>query len=160
MTSLIRRATIDDAETILRLVRRLGEVQGASHAMTATVEDLRRDGFGEEPRFEALLAAARDGSPVGLALYYFTYSTWAGRAVLYVEDLFVEPEYQGSGLGHRLMAALAAIALERNCVALDLSVKSDNHARGFYERLGLSRKGRWLPYGASGEALQALADSA
>ncbi|NQW10600.1 MAG: GNAT family N-acetyltransferase [Alphaproteobacteria bacterium] len=160
MTIRIRRATIDDAETLLRLVRRLGEVQGAAHEMTATVEDLRRDGFGPSPRFEALLAEAADGSPVGLALYYFTYSTWAGCTKLYVEDLFVDPNCQGAGLGRRLMASLAVIALDRGCVALDLAVKSDNRARGFYERLGLTRKGSWQPYGVSRDALRALASHA
>ena len=158
MTTHVRRATIDDADTLLRLVRRLAEAQDAAHEMTATTDDLRRDGFGSAPCFEALLAETDDGSPIGLALYYFTYSTWAGRAKLYVEDLFVDPAFRGCGLGRRLMTALARIALDRGCVGLDLAVKGDNRARGFYERLGLVRKGSWQPYAVSNNALRILAD--
>ena len=93
-------------------------------------------------------------------MYYFTYSTWVGRPNLYVEDLYVDPDQQGGGVGKRLMAAFARAALDAGCGRLELSVKTDNRARVFYERLGLTRKGTWLPYAVEGEGLQSLGRSA
>jgi len=153
-------AAPDDAETVLRLVRALAEAQDAGRFVTATADDLRRDAGGHAPYFRALIAERADGEAVGLALYYFSYSTWSGRPKLYVEDLFVDAGLRGSGLGRRLMAALARAALESGCVRLDLSVKTDNRARGFYESLGLARSGTWLPYTVGGADLEALASSA
>lgn len=149
----------DDAETVRRLVRALAEVQEAADYVTGTVEDLRRDGSGEKPYFHAMIAERSDGTAVGLALYYYVYSTWAGRPKLYVEDLYVDGDLRGTGLGRRLMAALAREALKRGCVKLDLSVKTDNKARDFYSRLGLTRSGTWLPYTVGGSDLETLAAS-
>lgn len=149
----------DDAETVRRLVRALAEVQEAADYVTGTVDDLRRDGSGDNPYFRAMLAERADGTPVGLALYYFVYSTWAGRPKLYVEDLYVDGDLRGTGLGRRLMAALAREAIARGCIKLDLSVKTDNNARDFYARLGLSRSGSWLPYTVGGADLETLATS-
>lgn len=149
----------DDAETVRRLVRALAEVQAAADYVTGSVDDLRRDGSGENPYFRAMLAERSDGTAVGLALYYFVYSTWAGRPKLYVEDLYVDGNLRGTGLGRRLMAALAREAIKRGCVKLDLSVKTDNDARDFYARLGLTRSGNWLPYTVGGTDLEALAAS-
>ncbi len=149
----------DDAETVRRLVRALAEVQEAADYVTGTADDLRRDGSGEHPYFRAMLAERADGTAVGLALYYYVYSTWSGRPKLYVEDLYVDADLRGSGLGRRLMAALAREAVAKNCVKLDLSVKTDNKARDFYERLGLTRSGTWLPYTVGGADLEALAAS-
>lgn len=159
MSIELRPATADDVATILELVRRLAAIQDAADYVQSTAEDLLRDGFGPIPRFHVLLAESASPTPtaVGLALYYFTYSTWAGRANLYVEDLYVDPDHHGAGIGGRLMAAMARIALDQGCQRLELAVKTDNKARGFYERLGLERKGSWLPYAASGAALAALA---
>lgn len=161
MTIVIRPATAGDAATLRDLIRRLAEAQGAAEHVHSTPEDLLRDGFGPVPRFHALLAEAGDsGPPAGLALYYFTYSTWAGRPNLYIEDLYVDPDRRGTGLGRRLMAALARIAVDNGCARLELAVKTDNRARVFYERLGMTRKGSWLPYAIADDGLQALAASA
>lgn len=162
MTIALRPAVAGDVAILQDLIRRLAEVQDAGDYVTSTPEDLLRDGFGAVPRFHALLAEAVDResarrTPVGLALYYFTYSTWAGRPNLYVEDLYVDPDRQGAGVGRRLMAALARAAVDAGCGRLELAVKTDNRARAFYERLGLARKGTWLPYAVSGDALRKLA---
>ncbi|SDF56188.1 MULTISPECIES: GNAT family N-acetyltransferase [Thalassobaculum] len=149
----------DDAEAVRRLVRALAQVQEAADYVTGSVDDLRRDGSGERPYFRAMIAERADGTAVGLAVYYFVYSTWAGRPKLYVEDLYVDGDLRGTGLGRRLMASLARVAIDHGCVKLDLSVKTDNKARDFYSRLGLTRSGTWLPYTVGGSDLESLASS-
>ena len=164
MTVQIRPAVLDpsnpesdDADIVLALVHALAEFQDAGEHVVASVDSLRRDGSGPTPRFQALLAEDPAGRPVGLALFYFTYSTWSGGAKLYVEDLYVDSARRGTGLGLGLMQAMARIAVEEKCVSLDLSVKTENRARSFYERLGLRRSGTWMPYQIAGSALKALA---
>ena len=144
--TLIRPATIADAETILSLVQALAiyEKEPIS-TVKATAEDFRRDGFGPEKRFEALIAEL-DDAPVGFALYFHNYSTWEGRAGLFVEDLFVLESARGHGLGRQLITALAAIADARGCKRLDLNVLDWNPTREFYHRLGINHKTEWLPY--------------
>lgn len=158
----LRPAEAGDVTLLQDLIRRLAEAQDAGEYVVSSPDDLLRDGFGPVPRFHALLAEEIDTASgrraaVGLALYYFTYSTWAGRPNLYVEDLYVDPDRRGGGTGRRLMAALARAAVDAGCARLELAVKTDNRARAFYERLGLARKGTWLPYAVSGDALRALA---
>jgi GNAT superfamily N-acetyltransferase len=152
----IRSATLEDAATVHGLVQDLAAVQGHAEEMRATIEDIRRDGFGPGALFHSLLAE-RDGKPMGLALYFYIYSTWQGRPALYVEDLFVHAAARGSGAGTELMRALAKIAMGRGCSKLELSVSEDNTARVFYEGLGMCRKSDWLPYTVGGEALEGLA---
>lgn len=164
MSIELRPAEAGDVTLLLDLIRRLAEAQDAAGYVESTPQDLLRDGFGPVPRFHALLAEQVDAATgrrtaVGLALYYFTYSTWAGRPNLYVEDLYVDAGQRGTGVGRRLMAELARTALAAGCARLELAVKTDNRARAFYERLGLVRKGTWLPYAVAGEALAALAEA-
>ncbi|GHD54416.1 N-acetyltransferase [Thalassobaculum fulvum] len=165
MTIELRPAVAADATTLLDLIRRLAEAQDAADYVESTVDDLLRDGFGPAPRFHALLAEAVDPASgrrdaIGLALYYFTYSTWAGRPNLYIEDLYVDPDRRGDGIGRRLVAALARAAVDGGCARLELAVKTDNRAREFYERLGMVRKGTWLPYAIADDALRTLAGTA
>lgn len=152
----VRPAIRSDAAFILAMIRELARFEKSEDSVRATVADLERDGWGETPRFEALIAE-QAGAPVGFALYFHNYSTWEGRVGLYLEDLYVRPEARRSGAGRRLMARLAAIALERGCPRLDLSVLDWNPARRFYARLGISLMEEWLPYRAEGDALAALA---
>ena len=156
----LAQATRDDAEAVHALIVALAAAQDAAHMVTSTPDDLRRDGLHDGAKLQALLARNAAGDAVGLALYYFTYSTWTCTPVLFVEDLYVDAGLRGSGLGKRLMAGLARIARDHGCLRVSLEVKTDNQARGFYERLGLVRKGPWLPYAVNGAAFHALADSA
>lgn len=158
--TLIRPATIADAETILSLVQALAiyEKEPLS-TVKATAEDFRRDGFGAEKRFEALIAEL-DGAPVGFALYFHNYSTWEGRAGLFVEDLFVLESARGHGLGRQLITALAAIADARGCRRLDLNVLDWNPTRDFYHRLGIHHKTEWLPYRMTQPELARLGEQA
>jgi GNAT superfamily N-acetyltransferase len=151
----IRDATADDVGLLLQLIRELAAYEKAPGAVVATEADLRRHGFGSERRFEALLALV-DGEPAGFALFYPDFSTWRGRPGIFLEDLYVREWARGRGLGRRLMARLAAIAVERDWPALHFNVLDWNPARGFYGRLGIVARNEWLPYSAAGEVLHNL----
>lgn len=153
----IRKATRADAPEILSLVRELARYEREPDAVVATAEDYARDGFGDEPAFEVLLATW-SGEPVGLAFYFFTYSTWVGRRTLHLEDLFVRPAHRGRGAGLALMRALARVALERGCKRFVWQVLDWNEpAIGFYERLGAKVLREWLTVRLEGDALDELA---
>ncbi len=152
----IRAATAADALTIVQLIRALADYEKLSHEVRISEADVLRDGFGERPCFECLLALEGDQA-VGFALFYPTYSTFEGRPELWVEDFFVVEAVRGQGVGRRLMARLAAQALERGCPHLALSVLHWNPAREFYGRLGFAHTQDWLPYVLEGDGLRKLA---
>ena len=152
----LRFATADDVGLLLELIRELAAYERAPGAVVATEDDLRRHGFGPERRFEALLAFV-DDEPAGFALFYPDFSTWRGRAGLFLEDLYVKEWARGRGVGRRLMTRLAALAVERGWTALNFNVLDWNPARGFYRRLGIEPRNEWLPHSATGEALRRLA---
>lgn len=153
----IRSATADDCPLLLRLIRELAVFERAPEAVVASEADLRREGFGAEPKFEAILAFL-GGEPAGVALFHSRFSTWLGRPGLYLEDLYVCEHARGKGVGRRLMARLAAIAIERGWGRIDFQVLDWNPARRFYERLGLGHVGDWLRYGGDETALRQLAE--
>jgi len=155
-TITVRSATPADVVTILRFIKGLAAFAHEPDAVKATEADLLRDGFGAQPKFEVLIAEV-EKEPVGFALFFPTYSTWEGRPGLHLEDIFVIEQMRGHGVGVALMVRLAAIAVERNCARLELSVLHWNPARKFYHALGLHHIDEWLPYRISGEALKALA---
>jgi GNAT superfamily N-acetyltransferase len=153
----IRFATAADAATVVQMIRALAEYENLSRYVTITEADVLRDGFGERPRFECLLAEVA-GAAVGFALFYHTYSTFAGRPELWVEDIFLIEGVRGRGVGRELMARLAAIALERGCTHAALSVLNWNPARAFYRRLGFEHVEDWLSYRIDRAGLVRLAD--
>src|SRR5205085_12678342 len=152
----IRFAAVADAGLLLRLIRELAAFERAPDAVMASEADLLRHGFGPEPQFEAILAFL-DGEPAGAALFHTRFSTWLGRPGLYLEDLYVTESARGHGVGRRLMARLAEIALERGWGRIDFHVLDWNPARRFYERLGMGHVEEWLRYGADEAALKRLA---
>jgi GNAT superfamily N-acetyltransferase len=152
----LRFATADDVGLLLQLIRELAAYEKAPDAVVSREDDLRRHGFGPEPRFEALLAFV-DGEPAGFALFYPDFSTWHGRPGLFLEDLYVREWARRLGVGRRLMARLAAIAIERDWSALHFNVLDWNPARGFYRRLGIENRREWLPHSATGDVLRRLA---
>ena len=152
----IRCASEADCGLVLRFVRALAAYEKKPDAVVATEDDLRRHGFGPQPRFEALIAEL-DGEPAGFALFFPDFSTWAGRPGLFLEDFFVSDWARGRGVGRALFARLAVIAVERGWAGLRLNVLDWNPARGFYHRLGLAHRGEWLSYGADEPALRRLA---
>lgn len=156
VTVTVRPAVEADAATILRFIKELAEFEKQADAVRATVADIRRDGWGERPVFEALIAET-DGEPAGFALMFHNYSTWEGRAGLFVEDLYVRPDARRYGVGRRLLAAVARRAVEDGCRRVDLNVLHWNPARGFYAMVGFEQLEEWLPYRLTGDALKALA---
>ena len=153
----IRDAAASDVPVILRLIRGLAEYERAPDAVTATEEDLLRDGFGDPPRFHVALAEW-EGAAVGFAFYFFTYSTWEGRPALYLEDLFVEPAFRGWGIGKALLVHLARIAVEKGCGRYQWQVLDWNEpAIRFYESMGAQVLREWLTVRVKGEDLERLA---
>jgi GNAT superfamily N-acetyltransferase len=152
----IRFATAEDVPLLLRLIRELAAFERAPDSVVATEADLLRHGFGAERSFEAILAFL-DSEPAGCALFHTRFSTWLGRPGLYLEDLYVTEQARGQGVGRRLMARLAAIAIERGWGRIDFHVLDWNPAREFYHRLGMHHHGEWLRYGGDEAALKRLA---
>jgi len=138
MSISIRSATIDDCDTIYSFVEELAVSLNLRHKMISTIEDLKRDGFGPNPNFKAIIAVDVV-QPVGVALYFFTYSSWAGRKVLNLHDLIVSQRQRRNGVGRKLIAHLAGEAKRADCARIDLEVRSYNEARKFYEKLGFTQ---------------------
>lgn len=156
----IRTAVEADVELIDAFVTGLAEYEQLLHLKTATAEDLRQGLFGPRARAEALIAEL-DSRPAGMALFFPTFSTFKGQPGLYLEDLFVDPEFRGEGVGRALLARLAAIAVERGCFRLEWSVLDWNRgAIDFYRRLGADPAAGWTVYHLSGSALERLAAEA
>ena len=153
----IRPATIDDVPLIRALIGELAEYERLADAAVATDDDLRRQLFGAAPAAEVLIGEV-DGEPAGFALFFHNFSTFLGKRGLYLEDLFVRPAARGAGLGKHLMAALARIAVQRDCGRFEWSVLDWNApAIGFYRRIGAVGMDEWTVQRLEGEALHALA---
>ena len=154
----IRPAGPEDAADIVRLVRALAVYENEPvETVRLTEADVLRDGFTEPRRFEVLLAE-QAGEAVGFALYFHNYSTWEGRAGIYVEDLFVEERARGLGLGRALLTEIARIAKARDCPRIDLWVLHWNPTRAFYHRIGINHMEEWLPYRMTEPDISLLAD--
>ncbi len=142
---------------ILSFIRELAEYERLSHLVTATEDDLRRALFGERPYAEVILACERD-TPVGFALFFHSFSTFLGQPGLYLEDLYVNPECRGQGIGRALLEHVARLAVERSCGRLEWAVLDWNEpAISFYRRLGAMPLDDWTTFRLTGEALQRLA---
>lgn len=149
----------EDVPIILELIRALGEYEKLSHQVVATEADIREALFGTNPRAEVVLAWAGD-RPIGFALFFHNFSTFLGRTGLYLEDLFVVPEWRGRGVGRLLLSHLARIAVERNCGRMEWAVLDWNEpAIGFYKRLGASVLEDWRICRLTGDALVRAAEA-
>ena len=152
----IRAASEEDVPLILSFIRELAEYERLSHEVVATEEALREHLFGERPVAEVVIG--EHGGPAGFALFFHSFSTFLGRPGIYLEDLYVRPEFRGRGVGRALLVHLARLARERGCGRLEWSVLDWNEpAIGFYGRIGASPVGGWTVYRVSGEALEGLA---
>ena len=153
----IRPATVDDVPLVRQLIAELAEYERLAHAAVATDDDLRAQLFGAHPAAEVLIGEV-DGVPAAFALFFHNFSTFLGKRGLYLEDLFVRPAARGVGLGKHLMAALARIAVQRDCGRFEWSVLDWNApAIGFYRTLGATGMDEWTVQRLEGEALHALA---
>jgi GNAT superfamily N-acetyltransferase len=160
----IAPARREDVPAILRLIEALAEYEKLTHQMVATEADLLDAIFGERAAVEVVLAFAEHSpspsSPIGFALFFHNFSTFLGRPGLYLEDLFVVPEWRGRGVGRRLLTYLAQLAVERHCGRMEWSVLDWNEpALGFYRRLGASVMDDWRLCRLTGDALVRVAES-
>jgi GNAT superfamily N-acetyltransferase len=153
----IRGATEDDVPPILSLIKELAEYERLSHEVAATEEALRHWLFGERPVAEVLIGNL-GGAAAGFALFFHSFSTFLGKPGIYLEDLYVKPEFRRAGVGRALLVHLAKLARERGCGRLEWSVLDWNEpAIGFYRSIGASPVSGWTIYRVAGEALDALA---
>jgi len=156
----IRPATEADVPVILGFIRDLTAYEKLLPAVTATEDTLRASLFGARPAAEVVIACVGD-DPAGFALFFQSFSTFVGRPGLYLEDLFVLPQWRGRGLGRRLLAHLARIAVERNYGRMEWSVLDWNEpALAVYRRVGATPMEEWTVQRLTGDALQALASEA
>ena len=154
----IESATESDIPLILTFIKGLAEYEGLAREVVATEDNLRDSLFG--PRASAEVVIAYNAKePVGFAVFFHNYSTFLGRTGLYLEDLFVLPEWRGRGLGRALLRYVARIAVERDCGRLEWSVLNWNEpAIRFYQALGARPMDQWTTYSLTGEALERLGE--
>jgi len=156
----VRQATPADIPLILAYIRELADYERAPEKAVATAADIHRHMFGESPLIHCELAEW-EGRDAGFALYFFNFSTWEGKPGLYLEDLFVRPEFRGCGIGKALLQRLARIAVDTGCTRYVWQVLDWNTPSiRFYEAMGAKVMHDWLTCRVEGEALQKLADGA
>jgi GNAT superfamily N-acetyltransferase len=135
-----------DIPALLGLIDGLADYEKLARPDAQARERLARDAFADPPRFRTLLAVL-DGTPIGYAMYFFTYSSFLARPSLYLEDIFVLPEHRGHGAGLGLFRACAQAALDNDCGRMEWQVLSWNEPSiRFYERLGARQLDTWLPF--------------
>jgi GNAT superfamily N-acetyltransferase len=153
----IRRAQAPDTVAILELIRDLAKYERLLHEVSATEDGLRRRLFGPRPFAEVLLAEV-DGVVAGFALFFHNFSTFLGKPGLYLEDIFVRPEYRGHGIGRAFFRRLAQLALERDCGRLEWAVLNWNEpALDFYRGLGATAMADWTLQRLTREGIARLA---
>lgn len=153
----IERATETDARVVLALIKDLATYENMSDEVVATETDIRRALSSNPPSAEALIARLGEEA-VGFALFFHNFSTFLGRSGLYLEDLFVKPEWRGRGVGHQLLVALARLAVERRCGRMEWAVLDWNElAMKSYRRVGAAPLDEWTVWRLTGGALESLA---
>jgi GNAT superfamily N-acetyltransferase len=156
----IRAVTEADTDLVLEFIRELAEYERLSHEVRATREDIHAALFGPRPYAEAIISCVA-GEPCGFALFFHNFSTFVGKPGLYLEDLYVRPAARGRGVGSRMLAWLARLALERGCGRFEWAVLDWNEpALKVYRSLGARPADDWTIQRLSGEALAQLAAKA
>ncbi len=155
----IRKAEKTDVKAILNLIKELALFENEPDAVETTEADLLRDGFGESPFFNVIVA--EDGNEIcGFALFYFCWSTWTGRPSMFLEDLYVQEKHRGKKIGHQLLKECSRIAVNRNCARFEWEVLDWNQgARDFYHKIGARHMQDWLVYRLDGANLKKFAQS-
>jgi len=155
----IRPANTEDGALILRFITELAIYEEAEEQVIATEADIRESLFAADSTTSALICEL-DGQAIGFAVYFFNYSTWLGKHGLYLEDLYVSPEFRGVGAGKTLLKYLARLAISKNCGRFEWSVLDWNEpAIGFYKAIGALPQAEWVSYRLSGRALTDFAAS-
>lgn len=153
----LRFAEAGDVPLILRFVEGLADYERLSHECRATVEDLHQTLFGDR-RYAEVVLGYYESIPIGFALFFHNYSTFLAMPGIYLEDLFVVPEWRGRGFGRAMLTFLAGLAVERGCGRLEWAVLDWNEdAIRFYHRLGATSMDEWRTFRLTGEPLSELA---
>jgi GNAT superfamily N-acetyltransferase len=149
-------ASVDEIPIILRMIRGLAEYERLAADVVATEDGLRDALFGPKPYAEVVMGYM-GSEPAGFALFFHSFSTFRGAPGLYLEDLFVDPHWRGRGVGRKLLAHLAAIAVDRGCHRMEWSVLDWNEsAIAFYRTAGARLLDDWRIFRLTGDALRAL----
>ncbi|HEX6709301.1 MAG TPA: GNAT family N-acetyltransferase [Rubrobacter sp.] len=154
----VRAASTEDVPLILSFINELAEYERLSDEVVATEDSLREWLFGERPVAEVVIGEHR-GDAAGFALFFHNFSTFLGKPGIYLEDLYVRPEFRRAGMGRALLFHLARVARERGCGRLEWSVLDWNEpAIGFYRGIGASPVSGWTVYRVTGKALEKLGE--
>ncbi|GAB5499367.1 MAG: GNAT family N-acetyltransferase [Pseudohongiellaceae bacterium] len=154
----IRHADVTDCPLILAFIRELAEYEQLSHEVVATTQTLEETLFGD-PAYARVLIAEYQGEAVGYALFFHNFSTFTGRPGIYLEDLYVQPQYRGKGFGKSLLAYIAKLAVDMNCTRVEWSVLDWNEPSiQFYRSIGAVPMDEWTAQRLHGDALTSFAD--
>lgn len=153
----LRFATAEDCDDILRLIQELAVYERMSNNVRATVDALRDTLFGEHPAAEVLIADSPQQAAVGFALFFPNYSTFLAKPGIWLEDLYVQPDFRSQGIGKALFLAIAHMAHERGCGRMEWSVLDWNKPSiEFYRHMGARPSDEWTTWRLSGTGLAAL----
>ncbi|MDG2089810.1 MAG: GNAT family N-acetyltransferase [Gammaproteobacteria bacterium] len=155
----VRVANSEDSEIIFALIKELAIYEKAEHEVLTSVAEIKETLFGENSKTSALIAEL-DGKIAAYAVYFYNYSTWLGKNGIYLEDVYVTPEYRKLGIGKALLKHIATIAVGEGCGRVEWSVLDWNTpAIDFYKSIGASVQDEWTVYRLSGEKLLNFASS-
>lgn len=155
----IKFAKTEDAPVILSFIKKLAEYEKLSGEVSAEIKDIENSLFSENSNAEVIIGYLKK-QPVAFAIFFHNYSTFLGKKGLYLEDLFVVPEFRGNGFGKLMLKFLAKLAVERNCGRFEWSVLDWNTpAIEFYKSIGAQLKKEWILNRLSGKELQDFANS-
>ncbi|NML06990.1 GNAT family N-acetyltransferase [Sphingomonas sp. G-3-2-10] len=153
----IRAAGPEDFDLIASFIRKLADYEKLLHEVVFDDETLRRHLFGDRPAAEVIIGEV-DGAPKGFSLFFQTFSTFEGKPGIWLEDLFVEPDARGSGLGRALLSKLASLVVERGGARLEWAVLDWNElGKGFYRTIGAAPVEGWERWRMEGDSLRSLA---
>lgn len=154
----LRPPTTDEAHLVVGFIQELADYERLSHECVITEEDVKNAIFREKPYAECRLAFL-DEIPVGFCLFFYNFSTFLGKPGLYLEDLYVKPEYRNAGVGKRILSHLAQVAIEKDCGRFEWSVLDWNEPSiAFYRKIGAVPMDEWTVQRVTGDALLALAN--
>ena len=153
----VRKASAADSAILFKFIKDLAIYEKAEHEVLATEMSIRETLFAENSHVFALICEL-DGQAIGSAIYFFNYSTWLAKSGLYLEDLYVMPEYRGKGAGVKLLKAMANIAIAKDCARFEWSCLDWNTpSREFYHSLGAQAQEEWVGYRMTGKTLSDFA---
>ncbi len=155
---ILRSMTPEDAPLVVSYIKELADYERDPDAAIVNPEDILHFAFGDHPLIYVVMAEW-EGNPAGFALWFYNFSTWEGRAGIYLEDLYIRPEYRRKGIGKALLIHLARIAIANNCTRFVWQVLDWNKSSiNFYRQMGARTMDEWLTCRVDNEALVQLAN--